>query len=63
MENATAAGSSQSNISRIYIWKDKQKSRQQWQITIVDNNQSKKDKTTNMKRRKSNQTTKNKDPK
>ena len=22
MENATAAGSSQSNISRIYIWKD-----------------------------------------
>ena len=23
MENATAAGSSQSNISRIYIWKDK----------------------------------------
>ena len=25
MENATAADSSQSNISRIYIWKDKQK--------------------------------------
>ena len=25
IENATAADSSQSNISRIYIWKDKQK--------------------------------------
>ena len=23
MENATAAGSSQSNVSRVYIWKDK----------------------------------------
>ena len=27
MENATTAGSSQSNVSRLYIWKDKFESR------------------------------------
>ena len=48
MENATAADSSQSNISRIYIWKDKSKL-QQWAaenrtITSFDNK-----KTTNVK--------------
>ena len=36
MENATAADSSQSNISRLYIWKDKQRKKKK-EIKLAKN--------------------------
>ena len=42
MENATAADSSQSNISRIYIWKDNMTNERTYDGKNIDKKKSKK---------------------